>query len=217
MNLLIPYVNLVGHEDPCFKEYTYGDVGMRARRLKKLKRGDYLFFHIGYGGKKYITAYYVVDRILDVSDVIKDKNIFAKYKNPHINEHSSNVSKRQNDNVIVFGDPITSKVFLERPLLFDKKLVRKLSLRVKFPPERTEAQSIGSATRSSRELSGKDTETLFDEIEKTEKTPVSNDMISTEEVTEVLERDLESLIEKNPQQIGLSTKVIRLLLRICAT
>jgi hypothetical protein len=212
MNLLIPYKYLVGHDDPCFKEYTYGDVRSRARKLKKLKKGDYLFFHTGSDGKKYITAYYVVNRVLNVLEVIKDKNISAKYKNPHINEYKSNTSKGLIDNVMVFGDPIESKVFLERPLLFDKKLAKKLSLRIPFPrrSRRTEAQAISSATRNWRELSDKDIKILFDAIEEAEKTPVPSDIIlSTEEVTEILERDLESFIQKNPHLIGDSTKVIK--------
>jgi hypothetical protein len=62
MNLLIPYVYLYGHNDPLFEEFTYGDVKTRARKLRnKLKKGDYVFFHTSMGGKKYITAYYVVD------------------------------------------------------------------------------------------------------------------------------------------------------------
>jgi hypothetical protein len=212
MNLLIPYKYLVGHNDPYFEEYTYGDVRRRARKLKKLKKGDYLFFHTGDGGKRYITAYYVVDRVLNVSEVIKDKNISAKYKNPHIDEYKSNKSKRLIDNVIVFGDPITSKLFLERPLLFNKELAKKLSLRIPFPRggRRTEAQAISSATRSWRELNNKDIKILFGAIKEAEKTPVSNDIISTEEVTEVLERDLENFIQKKPQHlIGHSTKVIK--------
>ena len=74
MNLLIPYVHLYDHPDPLFKEFTYGDVGTRARKLKKdLKNGDYVFFHTSIGGRKYITAYYVVDRVLNTAEAVKDK------------------------------------------------------------------------------------------------------------------------------------------------
>jgi len=37
MNLLIPYVHLYDHPDPLFEEFTYGDVGARARKLKNIK------------------------------------------------------------------------------------------------------------------------------------------------------------------------------------
>jgi len=209
MNLLIPYKYLVGHDDPCFKEYTYGDVRSRARKLKKLKKGDYLFFHTGSDGKKYVTAYYVVDRVLDVSEAVADKNIFNKYKNPHFNEYKTNTSVRLIDNVIVFGDPITSKI-LEKPLLFSKELAENLSLRIPLSPKRTEAQSIGSATRSWRELNDKDIKILFDAIKKAETTPIPSDrIVSTEEVSEVLERDIENFIQENLRFMGRSAKVVR--------
>jgi len=82
MNLLIPYVYLYGHPDPLFKEFTYGDGGKRARKLKTLKTGDYIFFHTSIGGKRYINAYYLVDRVMDTKDAVKDRNILAKYENP---------------------------------------------------------------------------------------------------------------------------------------
>ena len=118
MNLLIPYVHLYDHPDPLFKEFTYGDEGRRARKLKKdLKKGNYVFFHTSISGRKYITAYYVVERVLDTAEAIKNRNIVAKYKNPHILEFLSGERTGEGDDVILFGDPITSKI-LERPLLF---------------------------------------------------------------------------------------------------
>lgn len=73
MNLLIPYVHLYNHPDPLFDEFTYGDSGARARKLKNdLNKGDYVFFHTSTGGKKYITGYYVVERVIDTIEVIKD-------------------------------------------------------------------------------------------------------------------------------------------------
>ncbi len=73
MHLLIPYVKL-SHPDPAFDEFTYGDSGQRARKLKRdVKRGDYIFFHTTKRGKKFITAYYVVDRVLDTVVACQDK------------------------------------------------------------------------------------------------------------------------------------------------
>lgn len=46
MHLLIPYIPLVDHVDPDFREFTYGDCDLRARKLKKdLKPGNFVFFH----------------------------------------------------------------------------------------------------------------------------------------------------------------------------
>ena len=76
MNLLIPYVPIYDHEDPILEEFTYGDVDSRARKMKNnLKKGDHIFFHTRINGRKYITAYYVIDRVLNTSEAVKNRNI----------------------------------------------------------------------------------------------------------------------------------------------
>src|SRR5580658_5411176 len=87
MHLLITYTRLADHPDPLFSEFTYGDLGNRGRRLKALKKGTYVFFHTSRHGKKYITAYYVVDRVMDLVTAANNKLISDKYKNPHILEY----------------------------------------------------------------------------------------------------------------------------------
>ncbi len=202
MNLLIPYVHLYNHPDPLFEEFTYGNSGARARKLKNnLEKGDYVFFHTSIGEKK-ITAYYVVDRVLDTAEAIKDRNIVAKYKNPHILEFLSGERTDKKDDVLLFGDPITSRI-LEKPLRFDKTLAEKLSLNIKFPKGKTETQAIGSATRAWRELTDKDVEALLEATKSSEKEGVGIDTIlSTDEVTEIIEKDIEKFIEKNPRLVG---------------
>ena len=201
MNLLIPYVNLIDHEDPLFKEYTYGSIGQRGDKLKaSLKNGNYIFFHTTFNNKKYITAYYVVDRVIETKDVVGNKILMAKYKNPHINDYL-NGYHHEND-YIVFGDPILSKI-LERPLPFNKDLSQKLSLNIKFPIGKTDTQIIGSATRSWRELTGNDIEILLQEIEILENKSFDLERIfSTEEIVELLERDIENHLEKNHKIFG---------------
>jgi hypothetical protein len=128
MNLLIPYVHLYAHPDPLFTEFTYGDASRRAKILKnKLNKGDDVFFHTTIRNKKYITAYYVVDRVLDTPEAVKDRNIVAKYKNPHIVDFLDPEKGKYKEDVVLFGDPITSRV-LDKPLLFDRSLAEKLSL-----------------------------------------------------------------------------------------
>ena len=73
MHLLISYVQLPDHADPLFNEFTYGDVDQRARQLKKLSVGTYVFFHTGKHGRKYITACYVVDRVIDTADAARNR------------------------------------------------------------------------------------------------------------------------------------------------
>ena len=203
MNLLIPYVHLYDHPDPLFTEFTYGDASRRAKILKnKLNKGDYVFFHTTIRNKKYITTYYVVDRVLDTSEAVKDRNIVAKYKNPHIVDFLDPEKEKYKEDVVLFGDPITSRV-LDKPLLFDRSLAEKLSLDIKFPEGRTEEQSISSATRAWRELNEKDVDILFSAIQSSESGSENIDTIlSTDEVTEIIEKDLEDFIEKNTQLIG---------------
>jgi len=203
-------MHLYNHPDPLFKEFTYGDVGARARKLKKdLQKGNYVFFHTSVGGRKYITAYYVVDRVLDTAEAVKDRNIIAKYKNPHILEFLQGERTGVDEDVILFGDPITSKI-LERPLLFDKNLAEKLSLNIKFPKGKTETQTIGSATRAWRELTDKDVEIILEATKSLEKEGICVETIlSTDEVTEIIEKDLENFIEKNPNLIGESLRLER--------
>jgi len=203
MHLLIPYVKLLHHKDPDFDEFTYGDVGQRARKLKSdLIKGDYVFFHTSKGGKKYITAYYVVDRVLDTLEACRERAIREKYKNPHIRECLAGERPSPNDDdAILFGDPITSRA-LDRPLLFDRCLAEKLSLNIAFPSSRSETQVIGSATRSWRRLSDKDVDILFNAI-STEQNRVRPAMLrSAEEVAETIEKDIEDYIARNPRLIG---------------
>ncbi len=203
MNLLIPYRYFYDHSDPLFNEFTYGDVGTRARKLKSdLKKGDYVFFHTGINGNKYITAYYVVDRVLDSIAAIKDRNISAKYKNPHISDVASGKAISTDDDVLLFGDPIASRV-LEKPLLFDIDLAKRLSLGISFPKGRTDAQSVGSATRAWRKLEDSDVCVLLTAIDSSEKDLKRfQSVLSTNEVTEVIEKDIEGFIEKNPTLLG---------------
>jgi hypothetical protein len=205
MNLLIPYRYFYDHSDPLLNEFTYGDIGTRARKLKNdLKKCDYVFFHTGINGKKYITAYYVVDRVVDTINVIKDRNITAKYKNPHISDVMSGKAISTDDDVLLFGDPIESRV-LEKPLLFDIDLAKRLSLGITFPKDRTETQAIGSATRAWRKLKESDVNMLLAAIDSSEKDAKSiQTVLSTDEVTEVIEKDIEGFIEKNPTLIGKS-------------
>lgn len=201
MNLLIPYINIIDHPDPLLKEFSYGDIGQRGKKLKNnLSAGDYIFFHTTLNNKKYITAYYVVDRVLKTEEAARDKRILAKFKNPHIADFlNGNINK---DDHIVFGDPILSKVF-DRPLPFNKELAGKLSLNIKFNYDKSDTQIIGSATRSWRELSSNDVDILLKEIEAFEKEEFDYEKIlSTEEIVELLERDVESYLSKNHKLFG---------------
>lgn len=207
MHLLIPYVKL-SHPDPAFGEYTYGDRGQRARKLKRdVKRGDYIFFHTTRHGKKLITAYYVVDRVLDTVVACKDRGIVAKYRNPHITEClAGERPKNGEDDVLVFGDPIASHV-LQKPLPFDRRLAEKLSLSIRFPPSKSETQVIVSATRAWRELTDKDVDVLLEAVKAEQERVRQFRLLSSEEVAETLEKDIEQYIVNNPALLGEDLKL----------
>jgi hypothetical protein len=205
-HLLIPYVQLLNHLDPVFEEYTYGDGGRRAKKLKKvLEPGSYVFFHTSKNRKKFITAYYIVDHWRDTVDACQNKLIRSKYKNPHLDKKDFN----GRDDVIVFGDPILSR-FLEVPLVFDRKLAGKLSLNIKFPVKkpsaRSDTQVIGSATREFRPLTDGDVKILLKEIATAQKRYRPYVFRSSEEVAETLERDIEHYIANNSSLIGKGLK-----------
>ncbi|MBK7920252.1 MAG: DUF91 domain-containing protein [Chloroflexi bacterium] len=145
----------------------------------------------------------------------KNTAIRLKYKrNPHLIECIAGTRPIDHkDDVIVFGDPITSYI-LERPLLFNKKLASKLSLNIKFPLGRSETQSIGSATRAWRQLSDQDVEGLLNEIALEEERFHSQHLKSIEEVADVLEKDIEDHIANNPALIARGLKLSDRQLRI---
>jgi hypothetical protein len=89
-HLLIPYVPLSWHHDTVLEEFTYGDSDARVRKLKRdLQPGDYVFFHTTIRGQRCVTAYYIVDRVLDTSEAASNKAIVDKYRNPHFKEYLS--------------------------------------------------------------------------------------------------------------------------------
>lgn len=140
----------------------------------------------------------------DTSEAVKDKLLLAKYKNPHLERRPA----EHETDVIVFGDPILSKR-LSRSLLFDKALAEKLSLDVHFSPNRTDTACIVSATRSWRELTDGDVKVLLNEIKKIEELPSAIDtFLSTDEVVDLREIDLEDFIARNPKYLGDDLKLI---------
>jgi Holliday junction resolvase-like predicted endonuclease len=194
------------HEDPNLVEFTYGDSDTRARKLKEhFREGDFLFFHTTIRGRKCITAYFAMDRVLDTTVAANDRPIKDKYKNPHLSKTRDELVGK--DDAILFGDPITSRK-LDRPLPFDKALVSQLSLAIKFPPGRKDSQTIGSATRSWRQLTDNDADVLIKSIKMEDENARPAVLKTTEEVSETLERDVEDYLAKNPSLIADGLKLL---------
>ena len=208
VHLLIPYVPLADHPDPLLDEFTYGDINQRGKKLlNDVEKGDYIFLHTSQRGKRIITAYYVVAEIHEVSEAYNDRDIRNKYRNPHLTRYKEYGNQYEYD-VIVFGDPIRSKK-LEPPLPLNRQLTEKLSLDILFHEDRTELQNISSATRAWRELNDSDVNILLDQILLYEHQALSSDIIlSTDEVLEIREIDLENYIISNPWLLGDNVKLI---------
>lgn len=137
---IIPYLDPKKHnreEDPLFSEYTYGDEGDRGIILKaKVSKGDFLFFYKTIENNPCITAFYEVEKVLDIQKAKMDNTIMMNYQNPHLFRNEV-----QENEVIVFGNPEKSMI-LEHPLLVKRTLLKELSINYTPSPNHTELQTL---------------------------------------------------------------------------
>jgi hypothetical protein len=137
---IIPYLDPKKHnreEDPLFSEYTYGDDGDRGIILKtKVSKGDFLFFYKSIENNPCITAFYEVEKVLDIHKAKMDNTIMMKYQNPHLFRN-----KVQENEVIVFGNPEKSMIF-DTPLVVSRELLEELSINYNPSPNHTELQAL---------------------------------------------------------------------------
>ncbi|GAK03136.1 hypothetical protein JCM19037_1431 [Geomicrobium sp. JCM 19037] len=147
MNIFIKYKELEKHADPDFTHLTYGDAdNLRGANTKKnAKIGSYAFFHTSIGDQEYITAYYLIDKILERGadgKRIDQLNSAAKV-----------------DHIVLVGDRNKSKI-LSTPLALDRKLIKDLpSLGITenyLDNSKTELFGISSKTRNHRTISDKE-------------------------------------------------------------
>ncbi|KAA9023563.1 hypothetical protein [Niallia endozanthoxylica] len=98
-----------GHVDPNFTQLVYGDSGRKGNILKSnLSPGSYIFFNARIGAKRYLTAYFYVEKML--------------FKGEHDEEIESLTCSAKEDEVIIIGSRLFSKV-LTIPLDFDRGLI----------------------------------------------------------------------------------------------
>ncbi len=201
-NFLIGYKDAEknnGHEDPMLHEFTYGDLKVNGEKLLSLKKGDFLFFHKTIYDKRYITAYYLVEEVHLVRKAIKDPLIMGKYNNHHLQKSSNQLGINE---TVVFGNPLRSKV-LDVPLEITKGLLNQLSRKANLNPDQTQLAAISSALRTWKELNQQDANLLISLIHENEKVGrLTSTTLSTEEVYQVLERDIEKFIANNPEILG---------------
>lgn len=200
-NYLIGYVDPEknrGHEDPVLNEFTYGDI-KNGEKLLSLKKGDFLFFHKTIFDKRYITAYYVVEEVHLVKNIVSDSLITNTFNNSHLKKP---ITKLSINEAIVFGNPIRSRK-LDVPLEITEKLLSNLSKKANLNSKQTKLSAISSALRKWKLLNKSDIELLLNEIQTNEIAGrLTKTVISTQEVTQVLERDIEKFIVLDPKIFG---------------
>ncbi|MEH7236233.1 HNH endonuclease [Bacillus sp. JJ1562] len=137
---IIPYLDSKKHymeEDRLFSKYTYGDDGDRGIILKtKVSKGDVLFFYKTIENNPCITAFYEVEKVLDIQKAKMDNTIMMNYQNPHLFRN-----KVQENEVIIFGHPEKSMI-LEHPLVVNRALLEELSINYNPSPNHIELQTL---------------------------------------------------------------------------
>lgn len=206
-NYLIGYVDPKineGHEDPLLSEFTYGDYQQNGRKLRNLNKGDFLFFHTTIRGKRYITAYFVVEQVMVTADAKQNTLITTKYSNPHLS-----LEEVTEDDTIVFGNPITSYI-LKRPFELSKTLLNQLSRKPNFNSEQTDLGAITSALRAWKELSEKDVQYLLQEIQRNQLGSfLKETYLTNEEIEQIEESDIERFISANPEVLGVGLTLFK--------
>ncbi|MFJ7678277.1 hypothetical protein ACIQXQ_09450 [Peribacillus sp. NPDC097198] len=102
-----------GHVDPNFTQIVYGNSNKNGNSIRNnLDIGSFIFFNARIDNKRYITAYFYVEKIL-----IKGEN------DQEID--SLNCSAKE-DEVIIIGSRLHSKV-LTIPLVLNKDLMEKIT------------------------------------------------------------------------------------------
>ncbi|MGE6596389.1 hypothetical protein [Bacillus proteolyticus] len=143
------------HVDPNFTHLVYGDSGDNGKRIvRELTEGSFMFFNLNIGGKRYITAYFYIEKILQKG--VHDSEIAAL-----------NVDAKVDD-VVVFGSRSHSKILIA-PLHLDRVLMERLtSLNAdkayfdeKIENGISELSAVNSKTKTPRILSEKDKEYLL--------------------------------------------------------
>ena len=207
-NYLITYIEpreLGRHEDLRLDEFTYGDKNQNGRTLKnKVQHGDFLFFHTTRRNKRVITSYFVVESIISVEEAKKQKLIVNKYKNPHLLQ-----DKLEADEVIVFGNPITSCT-LKRPVPLTVDILNKLDRKPNLNANQKESAAITSALRQWKELTKEDVGLLLDYIiEYQQESYLKDTYLSNDEIEQIEEIDVENFIAANPKLLGVEFELFK--------
>lgn len=190
---VIPYLDPKKHnreEDPLFSEYTYGDNGNRGLILKtKVTKGDVLFFYKTIENSPCITAFYKVEKVLDIQKAKMNNIIMMNYQNPHL--FKNNIKENE---VIVFGNPEKSMI-LEHPLVIKRTLLEELSINYSPSSNLSELQNLTLKLKWKR-LNNAQVDLLLEKIK-----PLHNESFLN------LQKELESPIVLDKTENEVITKV----------
>lgn len=199
------------HPDPMLEELTYGEGYAFSNMIRRnVTSGSHIFFHTTIGGQRYITAHYLVSKVMEGFDARQDKNIRVNFKNPHIHPESypewwsgsdddpdydhENEKEDDSDDIMIFGETEKSIGKLVNPLPFDRDLAERLEFegkRIEFDITNKrgrmmrDSERITSCTRTPRYITTKDVKLLYNEIasinqEEVEEMKPEVELINTE-------------------------------------
>ena len=177
------------HNDPEFETFTYGDyptISPRAANLKRLEPGDYLFFLarlVRWADENFTkyTGFYLVG-FIEVEEVLEEvisepppakSHLFAN--NAHLRRALNN--KELYDRFWIFKGSGYSRRF-KYGIPFDRRFVAKAMPDSKWvwDDSRTDLQTIGSYTRSSRLIEGSEKlERFLAEVRNSDKREVHSE------------------------------------------
>lgn len=174
------------HPDPLFQELTYGEGGGFNKMVRNnVRKGSHIFFHTSIEGQRYITAHYLVSKIVEGYDARHDDKIRSNYQNVHI--HPENYPewwpnydiykeiKSESEDILVFGDHEKSVGKLVNPVKLDRELAETLKFennKIKFNivdkngKVMNDSECITSCTRVPRYITKNDVIFLIEKINK---------------------------------------------------
>jgi len=94
------------HLDPDFEHSTYGDRRQRGKRLRELKKGDWIVFYAGLRDPAADQLVYAIIGKFEIDYCESAKDVDPARR--HMNAHSRRIVPKEDDDVICYGSPDSS-------------------------------------------------------------------------------------------------------------
>jgi hypothetical protein len=155
-------------------------------------------------GRQYVTAYYVVEKVVQTQEVIRDRRLRLRYRNPHLHREEYEEEKMiRPDDTLVFGHKRLSRT-LGIPLQLSRSILQNLAKPVPFRDDRTDAENISSGLRQPKDLTEEDVKFLLEQIRLNNTRGEFPLPIPTWREAEIAD-----VLEKNPEFLDAGLKFIR--------